>query len=53
MGVQAQNQSENNSKCKQNMERTGSEPFVFGKDALWEDLGGGVKRQILGYDVYC
>ena len=50
MGVQAQNQSENNSKCKQNMERTGSEPFVFGKDALWEDLGGGVKRQILGYD---
>ena len=44
MGVQAQNQSENNSKCKQNMERTGSEPFVFGKDALWEDLGGGVKR---------
>ena len=41
MGVQAQNQSENNSKCKQNMERTGSEPFVFGKDALWEDLGAG------------
>ena len=32
------------------MERTGSEPFVFGKDALWEDLGGGVRRQILGYD---
>lgn len=49
-GVQAQDKSDNNSKSKQNMERTGSEPFVFGKDAPWEDLGGGVKRQILGYD---
>lgn len=32
------------------MERTGSKAFVFAEETPWEDLGGGVKRQILGYD---
>ena len=41
-----------NKKQKKNieMERTGSSSFIFGKETPWEDLGGGVKRQILGYD---
>ena len=32
------------------MERTGSAAFIFEAETPWEDLGGGVKRQILGYD---
>ena len=32
------------------MERTGSKAFVFEAETPWEELGGGVKRQILGYD---
>ena len=28
----------------------GSAPFVSGDEAAWEDLGGGLSRQILGYD---
>jgi quercetin dioxygenase-like cupin family protein len=28
----------------------GSAPFVAGADRPWEELGGGVQRQILGYD---
>ncbi len=32
------------------MEKTGSAAFIFEAETQWEDLGGGVKRQILGYD---
>lgn len=32
------------------MEKTGSAPFVFAAETPWEELGGGVKRQIMGYD---
>jgi quercetin dioxygenase-like cupin family protein len=30
---------------------TGSARFVHGYEQPWEDLGGGVSRQILGYDA--
>ena len=32
------------------MERTGSKAFIFESETPWEELGGGVRRQILGYD---
>lgn len=32
------------------MEKTGSKAFIFEAETPWEELGGGVKRQILGYD---
>lgn len=32
------------------MNKIKSEAFIFGKETPWEDVGGGVKRQILGYD---
>lgn len=28
-----------------------SERFVFGFEQPWEDLGGGISRQVLGYDA--
>ena len=45
----AQNQT-TNPQNQQTMERTGSAAFIFESETPWEDLGGGVKRQILGYD---
>ena len=47
--VQAQT-ADKNSNTKTEMKRTGSATFIFGKETPWEDLGDGVKRQILGYD---
>ena len=29
---------------------TRSENFIMGHDMAWEDLGGGLQRQILGFD---
>lgn len=47
--IQAQT-TQNDSKCNKEMKRTGSEAFIFGNETPWENLGGGVSRQILGYD---
>ena len=27
-----------------------SKEFLFGKDLVWEDVGPGLRRQIMGYD---
>jgi len=29
-----------------------SKRFVFSQEVAWEDLGGGIRRQILGYDEH-
>ncbi len=29
-----------------------SELFVHSQEVPWEDLGGGIRRQILGYDAH-
>ena len=30
--------------------KTKSETFIIGKETPWENLGGGTRRQIMGYD---